>query len=197
MITSGALVLRVIFEFYSRRQRCRDIKGVCGTMVGVNISFNLVYWYMYVRMSQDLRWTKYKAIGADPVTRRVYRRYEMFSAMRKLGVQFSLQVLVTGFVFFTDSPDYFPGLLPTIVLFILEIVWERLGVTGIKDESAYRLFAFWGLSPLLPAFIIIVASVTEGQSWALCREELQFVCDRGLSGRHAHKSRIQSITARS
>jgi hypothetical protein len=162
MITSGALVFRVGFEFYSRWHRCKKIIGVCGTMVGVNISFNVVYWYMYIRMSQDLRWTKYKAIGADPVTRRVYRRYELFSAMRKLGVQFSLQVLVTGFVFFTESPDYFAGLLPSIVLFILEIVWERLGVTGIKEESAYRLFGFWALSPLLPAFIMTVAVVVEG-----------------------------------
>lgn len=42
-----------------------------------------------------MKWTKYKAIGTDPVTRRVYLRYELFSAMRKLDVQFTFIMLVS------------------------------------------------------------------------------------------------------
>ena len=35
--------------------------------------------------------------------------------------------------------------------------WERLGDHGVKGESPRHLWAFWALSPLLPAFVVGVA----------------------------------------
>ena len=114
---------------------------------------------------QDLKWRKYKAIGADPGTRHLYlrsvlfmwvlmithtpsrgcvvscclpyeshprqgigactpltfasssRRYELFSALRKLDFQFSIILLITGIVFFSDSADLVAGLVPNVLLF--------------------------------------------------------------------------------
>jgi hypothetical protein len=137
-------------------------------MLAINIAFNGIHWYLYCRMAQDLRWTRYKAIGADPTVRRVYQRYELFSAMRKLDVQFSLIILVTGLVFMSDSVDTLPGLIPNIILFLIEIVWERIGVLGVQGESAAYLFAFWGLSLCLPAFILAVIFVSGTNTASVC-----------------------------
>ena len=96
MICSIALVIRICFEFYSRAASCKSKKGSCSSMLAINVAFNVIHWLLYWKMREDLRWTKYKAVGADPDTRRVYLRYELFSAMRKLDVQFSLIILVGG-----------------------------------------------------------------------------------------------------
>ena len=79
---------------------------------------------------------------------------------------------VTGIVFFTDDVDAVPGLVPNVILFVIELFWERLGLRGVQKESAFSLFVFWALSVCLPAFIIAVIVVSgeaiESYLWRVC-----------------------------
>ena len=67
---------------------------------------------------------------------------------------------VTGLMFFSDNTDALPGLVPNVLLFGLELVWERAGVRGIQNESLNPLIVFWILSLALPTFIIVVFIVS-------------------------------------
>ncbi len=93
-MSSLSLLVRVCLEFKSRSTSCHERLGSCVILLVMNTLFNIVHWYMYYRMSEDLRWRRYKIIGTDPHTLRTYKNYELFAVMRKLDVQFSLIMLV-------------------------------------------------------------------------------------------------------
>jgi len=57
-------------------------------------------------------------------TRR-YKVYEVFVAVRKLDLQFSCIMLLTGFIFFQFTPQERVFLIPNVIVFCIEIVWER------------------------------------------------------------------------
>jgi hypothetical protein len=156
LVASIAMLARIVVEFTQRSKSCAGNGAVCIVMLVITISFNVVHWVMYSRMVDDLKWKKYKAIGADPKTRHMYLRYELFSALRKLDLQFSVILLVTGVVFFSDSEDATPGLVPNVLLFLVELVWERVGLDGIKFEDSRRMILFWALSALLPMFVVAI-----------------------------------------
>ncbi len=94
LVSSLSLLIRVCLEFKSRAKSCHERQGSCVSLLVICVSFNLAHWYMYYRMSEDLRWRRYKIIGTDPHTLRTYKNYELFAVMRKLDVQFSLIMLV-------------------------------------------------------------------------------------------------------
>jgi len=93
-----------------------------------------------------------------------YLRFELFSALRKVDVQFSCIALVTGLVFFPGAPGPYANaaLGATVALFVVELVWERAGNAGIARESARALALFWALSLPLPAFIVALMAEAAG-----------------------------------
>ena len=253
LITSVSMLLRIVSEFTTQNATSRSRASVYIIFLCITASFNIIHWVMFIKMEQvgrgtsalalcsflrpagrrlcvvcaigqDLKWKKYKAIGADPGTRKLYLRYELFSALRKVDLQFSTILLVTGVVFFLDSTDVAAGLVPNILLFrtfcrmclslmalnlwmvvlaglewtelldemvrtldfasssmcllcvlvcmcacmclsgnllvsersVVELLWEYMGVTGVKLESKPRMYCFWVLSACLPIFVITV-----------------------------------------
>jgi hypothetical protein len=153
--------LAIAFANSNEAQECsEDGEAVCiGFLVAACVFIAIALGFT-LTMYHDLEWKRYKAIGADVATRRMYRLYELFSAVRKLDLQFSAVTLVTGLVFFIEAnpgsaDEIAVGL--NVALFAVELVWERLGVIGVRNENAPLLYAFWAMSWLLPAFIIYVA----------------------------------------
>lgn len=111
-------------------------------------------------MFTDLRWTKYKAIGTDRELRSMYIRFEFFSAVKKLDVQFSLVVLVTGLVFFHRTELEMIFAIINGLLIFVEIAWEISGNRAIKRGSVGYAILFFALSLLMPTFVMIVSVLT-------------------------------------
>ncbi len=112
-------------------------------------------------MVPDLRWTKYKAIGSDNSIRGLYKKYELFSSVRKMDLQFSVLLVISGMVFFSHKTrDQETGLAPTLLLAVTEVVWDRVGVHAIKRGDEWTLFMFWALSLVLPVYVSSVALVS-------------------------------------
>ena len=177
LLASMFLLLRLVLEFATNSEECGVAanRSTCLAFIVLACAFMAAAMAFSVKMYRDLQWTRYKAIGSAVDTRRMYRYFEAFSALRKLDVQFSLIVLVTGVSFFlsVSSVDLGPAAAPLsytcVALFAVELVWERLGDIGVKRESVWHLVGFWALSWMLPAFIIavIVETVTSGRLLAL------------------------------
>ena len=174
-IASLLLLSRLAVEFFNRADECdtAQTQAVCAAFLGLSTFFIIAAMCFTGTMFRDLEWKRYKAIGAEVGTRRMYKLYELFSAVRKLDLQFSLIALVTGLVFFVRNPagdiaTY--ALVANVALFGVEVAWERLGARGIKDESARALYGFWALSALLPSAIIAVAADAVSGGDVLLRE---------------------------
>lgn len=164
LLASLFLLLRLALEFATNSEECgvASNRDLCLAFIVLASAFVVTAMAFSVKLYRDLQWKRYKALGAAVDTRRMYRYFEAFSALRKLDVQFSLVTLVTGVAFFVGtSKDLGPFATPLswacLVLFAVELLWERLGDYGVKRESARALAGFWALSGLLPAFIVVVA----------------------------------------
>jgi len=122
---------------------------------------NVVELGLCVIMVPDLRWTKYKAIGSDNTVRGLYKRYELFSSVRKMDLQFSVLLVISGLVFFSHkTQDQETGLAPTALLAVTELVWDRVGVHAIKKGDEWAVYMFWALSLILPMYVSSVAFVS-------------------------------------
>lgn len=168
--TCCMLLARLAAEASSGDSECYGNEQViCIVFLVLGCSFVVAAMLFTVSIAKDLQWKRYKALGAQPTTRNLYRLFELFSAVRKLDMQFSLLTLITGIVFFggqrvsSASPATY-ALVVNALLFLVELAWERLGDEGIKREDTYLLYVFWALSLFLPVFIATVAAdvVTEG-----------------------------------
>lgn len=161
--SSMILVTRLSLEYASRTDECVGSTGyaVCAAFLSIALFFIIVAAGFTISMYRDLKWKRYKALGASSATHRIYELYERFSAVRKLDFQFSLLTLVTGLCFFVDAPSIgpygVPALAANVALFFVELVWELAGDYGVKRESRALLGVFWALSGLLPAYIIFLA----------------------------------------
>jgi len=159
-VASLLLLSRVAVEFANRDSNECSIPEVCLAFLALAVAFILAAMVFTVSIAKDLEWKRYKAIGAEMGTRKLYRTFELFSAVRKLDMQFSIITLVTGAAFFRpgalDSVGTY-ALGANLFMFVIEIAWEVLGDTAIKTEDEYRLYVFWALSLFLPVFIVSIA----------------------------------------
>ena len=160
-VASLLLLVRLAVEYFNRSDECASNNGqtVCAVFLAASIIFVVAAMCFTSFIFRDLQWKRYKAIGAEVSTRRMYMLYELFSAVRKLDLQFSLITLVTGLVFLDvrSNEAAIGAIVANVLLFVVELAWERLGDLGIKGESPHHLWAFWALSPLLPCFILGIA----------------------------------------
>lgn len=163
------LLIRLGVEYISNSYECRDAnQGICAGFLAVSLFLVTIAMAFTCTMYRDLQWKRYKAIGAEINTLKMYKLFEVFSAVRKLDMQFSSVTLLTGLVFFINAS---PGSVDEIVLginialFAIEIIWERIGIYAIRNENAYLLYLFWFLSFGLPSFIIfIVVNTFQGST---------------------------------
>ena len=184
IVASLLLMARLAAEYFQRSDECATAGAqlVCAGFLGASLVLVFLALGFTVSIYRDLAWKRYKAIGAEVATREMYRLYEIFSAVRKLDVQFSLITLITGLVFLVGGSGGSAGggsggaataaqLAANVLLFAVELAWERLGDAGIKGESPHHLWAFWALSPLLPCFIVAIAAdaLTNADSVLLAR----------------------------
>lgn len=159
-LTSLALIIRLSVEFVNTEEECSgSSKNMCLIFFTVSLGLCIANLILTCWMYTDLTWKRYKAIGADVNTRSVYRNYELFIAVKKLDLQFAFITLFTGIVFFssleTQTVQIAMGI--NVVMFIIELVWERLGDYAITQENVMALCGFWALSIFLPAFLINIA----------------------------------------
>jgi hypothetical protein len=155
------LLIRIIIDYANRSEECSEGQAstVCLSFLILAIIFNVGTIVLSFFMLSDLKWKKFKAIGAQVSTRELYTLFELFSAVRKVDLQFSVITLYTGLVYTSTNlssrtAQFVLG--ANIALFIIEIVWEILGDQAIKTEDTFKLYIFWILSIFLPIFIINV-----------------------------------------
>lgn len=157
---STMLLIRIVMEYVNRSEECsHNHAKVCASFLGISIFFIVVAMGFTTSIFKDLRWKRYKALGAQPLTQRMYRLYELFTAVRKLDIQFSLICLITGLVFFSGdiyTAKRIAALTINVLLFAVELVWDLLGNYGIDKESFRALVGFWSLSFFLPLAIILL-----------------------------------------
>jgi hypothetical protein len=137
--TSLLLVIRTvagIVNAASEEECSAANRGICFGFVGAVLVLNGLSMVMCVVMYRDLKWKRYKAIGAARSTRAMYQVYEAFVAVKKLDLQFSVILLVTGLVFFTDitSATVRWTLALNVVLFAIEGVWDYAADRATKTE---------------------------------------------------------------
>jgi len=168
--SSILLVARIGVEFGNRADECADGRdAVCGAFLGLALACMAAALALSWGMREDLQWKRYKALGAQVATNEIYRRYELFNALRALDVQFSLLMLVTGFVFIVGEPAAGPragaatGAL--IALVLVEGAWDALGARGVDREHLPSLAAFWALSAATPLglLLLLLESLLEGK----------------------------------
>lgn len=170
-------VTRNAFEIVSTSDDCEDAAPLCEVSFGLNCAFVALECGFIYKMYPDLRWRKYKAIGADVETREMFERFEWFEATRKLDVSFSVVILFTGFVFFTDCDctgdadcsedkacEDIKGLVPLCMLVVVELFWERMGALAVKRESKWHAHWFFALSPWLVAFVVFIGYESQSDS---------------------------------
>jgi len=155
------LLARVGVEFVNREAgECDALPGVCAGFLASEVALIAGSLGLAVGVGRDLAWKRYKAIGADGATRAMYRTYELWSAARKLDIQFSLLTLLTGFVFFRPAGASAVSTWALGVnagLLAVEAGWEWAGNRAVKTEDAYLMYVFWMTSAFLPVYIVSVA----------------------------------------
>ena len=150
-IVTFFLLLRIIIEYLNQEEECSSGIGaaLCLTFMILSIAFNIVTFAITVWMLPDLRWKRYKAIGAEVHTQTMYRRFELFSAVRKVDLQFSIITLFTGILFCVSNLSLRTSqftLGANVGCFIIEGLWEVLGDRAVKREHELYMYAFWSLS---------------------------------------------------
>ncbi|ORZ24505.1 hypothetical protein BCR42DRAFT_403086 [Absidia repens] len=107
------------------------VTGVC----------ELVYLYLGARLYQEFGWKIYRAIGADPEIRNMYRWYQILLSLLKLDIFFFLAYSIQYLVLVLQMNDYEFALtivaLPVTCLFLLLIVY------AIRHESKYMVILFF------------------------------------------------------
>lgn len=172
-VSSLLLVARIGVEFGNRADECGEGRdAVCGAFLALALACMTAALVLSWGMREDLQWKRYKALGAQVATNEIYRLYELFTALRALDVQFSLLMLITGFVFVAGEAaagpraDAATGLLVALVL--AEGAWDVLGARGVDKEDFKALVAFWLLSLATPLamMLALIESLTERRLFA-------------------------------
>lgn len=100
------LLVRCIVGYATSSGDCSAAaRSTCLGFLVVEVVINLATFALSVSAIEDLRWKRYKAVGAEVQVRALYRRYELFSAFRKIDVQFSIVTLYTGILYTATSLD--------------------------------------------------------------------------------------------
>ncbi|ORZ06636.1 hypothetical protein BCR42DRAFT_426871 [Absidia repens] len=111
----------------------------------------LVYIYLGARLYQEFGWKIYRAIGADPDIRNMYRWYQILLSLLKLDIFFFLAYSIQYLVLVLQMTDYEFALtivaLPVTCLFLLLVVY------AVRHESKYMIYLFFlGLAAGLAYF---------------------------------------------
>jgi hypothetical protein len=135
---------------------------VCAAFLAAALALLVAGLALTVVTYPDLRWKRYKAIGAEVSTRALFARWEALVALRSLDFQNSLVVALTGLIFFAGAPARGAPLALGLAcaLIAVEAAWEVAGDAAVRRESRAALAVFFALSPLTPAYIVWVAAVS-------------------------------------
>ena len=108
---------------------------------------------------EELRWRRFKGVGASPEVQDIYATYEWFSAARKADFALAAVSLLTDVVFSVAGLSVSAArqtaqltLSLDIAGFVVELAWLKVGNAAVKDASAARMVAFWVLSAFQPLF---------------------------------------------
>lgn len=89
-LTSLALLTRLAVEYtYSVDECTGHTQAQCLGFLIAAITICVLCMTLSIVMYKDLRWKRYKSIGAEVATRQMYQQYEFFTAVRKLDLQFA------------------------------------------------------------------------------------------------------------
>ncbi|KAI8339408.1 hypothetical protein BC941DRAFT_251394 [Chlamydoabsidia padenii] len=107
------------------------VTGVC----------ELIYIYLGVRLYQEFGWKIYRAIGADPEIRNMYRWYQILISILKLDMFFFLAYSIQYLVLVLEMTDSeFPL---TVVALPVTCICLLLVVYAVRHESKHMVYLFF------------------------------------------------------
>ena len=188
--TSMLLAARLVVAYVGGSAECSGGGAtICIAFLVPALALALAGAALTAAMYTDLRWKRYKAIGAEVGTREMYARWEAFVALRSLDFQNALIIVITGAVFCAGAPAAAaPAALGlALALLAVELGWEVAGDVAARRESRAAMAVFWALSPLTPAYVIwlTIATVTTGGGGPLMEAEVYPVVLITVSARAA------------
>jgi len=106
-VLTAWLLVRVIIGYATTSGDCGvgEARLTCLGLLVIEVLFNITTFLLSISALDDLKWKRYKAVGPEVKVRAVYLRYELFSAFRKVDLQFSIFTLYTGVLYTATSLD--------------------------------------------------------------------------------------------
>jgi len=113
---------------------------------------SIAYIFLVYKIYLEIGWYIYKRIGANQEMRDMYRSAQLFLAMIKFDLLFSLLLVVLAGLYYLAPNNYEFYL--TLFAFILTFVWAYLGWVAVKGENEVYMNVYMCLAVVEPVFII-------------------------------------------
>lgn len=123
-------------------------------VVYILLTTSMLFFYSYIcyKIYLEIGWYIYKRIGANQELRDMYRSAQLFLAMIKFDLLFSLLLVVLAGLYYLDPNDY--ELYLTVFAIIVTFGWAYLGWVAVSTENEVLMNVYLSLSIIEPIFII-------------------------------------------
>jgi len=113
---------------------------------------SILYTFLVYKIYLEIGWYIYKRIGANQDMRDMYRSAQLFLAMIKFDMLFSLLLVVLAGLYYLVPNNYEFYL--TLFAFLLTFIWAYLGWVAVKGENEVYMNVYMCLAVVEPVFII-------------------------------------------
>jgi len=146
------LAVTILIFFYSILLVSQHASWHFEVYIFITTVMLFAYSFICYKIYLEIGWYIYKRIGANQELREIYRSAQLFLAMIKFDLLFSLLlVILAGLYYLQPSSIEF---YLTIFAFILTFIWAVLGWKAVSTENEVFMNVYLSLAIFEPVFII-------------------------------------------